>query len=179
VAQNLVRLHGGSIEVHSPGLGRGSEFTVRLPLDKEVANKTEDKIDTTGIFSLPPSRRIMVVDDNIDEAESLGTLLRLMGNDVRVFNAGRAALEATSNFQPEVAFLDIGMPGMDGYELARSLCRELSEHPLLIAVTGFGMAEDRRRSREAGFDEHLVKPAAAATLQALLNKKNESIRNIT
>ena len=118
----------------------------------------------------------MVVDDNIDEAESLGTLLRLMGNDVRVFNDGPAAMEATSNFQPEIAFLDIGMPGMDGYELARTLRREHSEQPLLIAVTGFGMAEDRRLSREAGFDEHLVKPAAAAALQALLNKKNESIR---
>ena len=144
----------------------------RLPLAKENANITEDKIDTTGLFfNLPPPRRIMVVDDNIDEAESLGTLLRLMGNDVRVFNDGPAALEATSNFQPEVAFLDIGMPTMDGHELARALRRELSEQPLLIAVTGYGMAEDRRRSREAGFDAHLVKPAAAAALSHFFTRK--------
>ena len=147
-----------------------------MPLAKENPNITEDKIDTKGLFILHPSRRIMIVDDNIDEAESLGTLLRLMGNDMRVFNDGPTALEATSNFQPEVAFLDIGMPTMDGYELARALRRELSEQPLLIAVTGYGMAEDRRRSREAGFDAHLVKPAAAAALQALLNKNNETIR---
>ena len=171
VVQNLVRLHGGSIEVQSPGLGKGSAFTVRLPLATD-GNKTEEKnIASITSSSPPPSRRIMVVDDNSDEAESLGMLLRLMGNEVSVFHDGPAALAATSTFKPEVAFLDVGMPKMDGYELARKLRGNLGELPLLVAVTGYGMAEDRRRSHEAGFDEHLVKPAAPTALQALLAKK--------
>ena len=172
VVQNLVRLHGGSVEVHSAGLSQGSEFTVRLPLAKEDDSITEERdIHAADLSISAPSRRVMVVDDNPDEAESLATILRLMGNEVRVFYDGPAALEAASTFRPEVAFLDIGMPEMDGYELARSLRRDLGEQPLLVAITGYGMAEDRRRSHEAGFDQHLVKPTAPAVLQALLVEK--------
>ena len=168
MARKLVHLHGGSIDVQSAGLGQGSEFTVRLPLAHQDQKITEAKTSHTDSASLPVPKRTIVVDDNPDEAESLGTLLRLMGNDVRVFGDGPAALEAISEFEPEVAFLDIGMTKMDGYELARSMRRALGKQLLLIAVTGYGMAEDRRRSREAGFDEHLIKPPAADTLQTLL-----------
>jgi len=165
VVQNLVRLHGGIVDVHSRGLGQGSEFTVRLPLvDADVAAER----DIYPAASPISSRRIMVVDDNTDEAESLGALLRLLGNEVRVFHDGEEALEAASTLKPEIAFLDLGMPRMDGYELARRLRRDHGDQVLLIAVTGYGMAADRRRSREAGFDEHLVKPVSSAALQERL-----------
>ena len=101
----------------------------------------------------------MVVDDNADEAESLGTLLRLMGNEVRVFHDGAAALEATSTFIPEVAFLDVGMPNMNGYDACRLIrSHEWGRNMLLIALTGWGQEEDRARSHAAGFDQHFVKP---------------------
>jgi CheY-like chemotaxis protein len=113
--------------------------------------------------------RILVVDDSRDEAESLAMLLNLMGSDVRVAHDGPAALEAMSSYQPAVVLLDIGMPGMDGYEVARRARRQPGlKDVTLIALTGWGQEEDRRRCREAGFDHHLVKPVDLEALQALL-----------
>jgi CheY-like chemotaxis protein len=110
----------------------------------------------------------LVVDDNVDGAESLATLLKLLGHEVHVAHDGPAALLATADVRPEVVFLDIGLPGMDGYEVARRLRRPGRSEALLVALTGYGQEEDRRRSREAGFDHHLVKPVDPAVLEDLL-----------
>ena len=114
------------------------------------------------------SRRVLVVDDNVDGAESLATLLKLLGHEVHVAHDGPAALRATADVRPEVVFLDIGLPGMDGYEVARRIRRPGRTEALLVALTGYGQEEDRRRSREAGFDHHLVKPVDPAVLEDLL-----------
>jgi CheY-like chemotaxis protein len=115
-----------------------------------------------------------VVDDNVDSAESLGTLLRLKGHDVQIAHEGEAALAAARVYRPEVVLLDIGMPGLDGYEVARRLRKEDGcDQVLLIALTGYGQDDDRRRSREARFDDHLVKPIDLATLEALLRRGPE------
>jgi signal transduction histidine kinase len=170
LVRRLVQMHGGRVEAHSEGPGKGSEFMVRLPLYRGPLPEPDDSGDGAAVAA--PPRRILVVDDNRDSAQSLATLLRLTGNDVLAANDPRAALEAAARFRPEVAILDIGLPGMDGYELARRL-RSLPglEHLRLAALTGYGSEEDRRRSRDAGFDDHLVKPVEMETLQAFLSGK--------
>jgi PAS domain S-box-containing protein len=166
LVKRLMELHRGRIEAHSPGLGRGSEFVVRLPAffgprpgEKDAASKSADA------FALP-RRRVLVVDDNHDAADSLAMLLRLAEQNVRVAYDGSTSLAQAQEFQPELIFLDIGMPGMDGYEVARQL-RQLPglENAVLVAVTGWGQEEDRRRSLEAGFDGHMVKPAEPRNLR--------------
>jgi PAS domain S-box-containing protein len=170
LVQKLVTLHGGSVEALSDGPGMGSEFVVRLPTLRRAAT------DTTAAgpcpAPAPPGQaRILVVDDNIDAAETLATLLRLSGHDVRTAYDGLAALETTSRFNPEIVLLDIGLPGMDGYEVARELRdRRKADGLLLVALTGYGQAEDRRLSREAGFDFHLVKPVDPDALEQLIRK---------
>src|SRR5207249_1563474 len=125
-----------------------------------------------------PPRRILVVDDTVDAAESLAKLLELTGHDVRTARDGPAALEAARIYRPEVVLLDIGLPGMDGYEVARRLRKQpATEHVRLVALTGYGQAEDRRRSREAGFDHHLVKPVDPAALEGLLTSLGEPARS--
>ena len=177
VVRKLVHLHNGSIEAKSGGLGHGSEFTVRLPLaneeglkDEAGKKKDEKKTDTIGSPDYP-SKRILVVDDNPAQAKSLAMLLSLRGHEVKVAQDGPAALEAAAGFEPEVVILDIGLPGMNGYELARHLRHDLGlDETLLIALTGYGTDEDRRCTKEAGFDAHLVKPLAPGVLEALLGK---------
>jgi two-component system CheB/CheR fusion protein len=177
VVRKLVQLHGGSIEAQSGGLGLGSKFIVRLPLvNDEVQNdkdeKQKDKTGSQDQFSSPglcPCKRILVVDDNAAQARSLAMLLRLRGQVVKVAQDGPAAIEAAASFDPEVVILDIGMPGMNGYELASRLRRDLGlDQALLIALTGYGTEEDRRLTHEAGFDAHLVKPLIPGALEALL-----------
>ncbi len=170
VVRNLVQLHGGSIEAKSDGLGQGSEFIVRLPLsnDEEEKDKDEEKTDPAGS---PDPRRILVVDDNATQAKSLAMLLRLRGHEVKVAQDGPTALEAAAGFGPEVVILDIGLPGISGYEVARRLRRDLGlDKALLIALSGYGTDKDRRLSQEAGFDAHLVKPLVPGALEALLIK---------
>ena len=177
LVRRLVELHGGTVEAHSRGLGQGSEFVVRLPaLDGERAappGGTEAPHAPTAALS---SRRVLVVDDNEDAAESLAVLLRMQGQDVQVASNGPAALELAEAFRPQVVFLDIGMPGMDGYEVARRL-RALPQlgDVVLIAQTGWGQEDDRRLSREAGFDEHLVKPTDPAALRSLLEALDQRL----
>jgi two-component system CheB/CheR fusion protein len=174
VVQNLVRLHGGSVEVHSAGLGQGSEFTVRLPLAPGMPEvEVTAPLSPTELPAPPPLvRRVLVVDDNTDEAESLGKLLTLMGHEVRVVHDGPAALEAAAGFRPAVIFLDIGMPGMSGYEVARRLRHDVGgDQVCIVALSGYGTAEDHSATQEAGFDSHLVKPAGLEALQALLAEK--------
>jgi CheY-like chemotaxis protein len=168
LAQHLIRMHGGSITAYSGGVGKGSRFTVRLPVshaaERGVASATQP--DTAA----NTRRRILVVDDNHDFATSLAMILRDMGNDVRVEHDGLAGLRAAEAFQPALAFLDIGMPGMDGYQLARKLrMNERNRWIMLVAVTGWGQDSDKMRAREAGFDYHIVKPLDPTQLPAILS----------
>jgi CheY-like chemotaxis protein len=141
-------------------------FTLRLPL---AANQAADAPIAEPPLARLAQTRILVVDDNGDAAESLGMVLRLLGADVRVAHDGHQAIEAFGAYGPAVVLLDIGMPGMDGYEVARTLRRRFPDHrAALVALTGWGQAKDRRLSQEAGFDHHLVKPADINALQALL-----------
>ena len=168
LVRRLTEMHGGRVEALSEGIGKGSSFSVRLPLHaSQVAAPKARGREHSSIDSL----RVLVVDDNKDAAESLAMLLRTAGAEVHVAHNGPAALEHFASREPHVVLLDIGMPDMDGCEVARRL-RELApaERVALVALTGWGQDEDRRRVREAGFDHHLVKPVDLASLQALLAK---------
>ena len=171
LVKSLVEIHGGTVEAHSAGLGRGSEFVVRLPLmtlAHEEPGERENG-DQPQRAASPPGQRLLVVDDNMDAADSLAILLRLRGHEVRVAYDGSSALELVKGYRPDLVFLDIGMPGMDGYELARRLRRQPGlEQVRLAALTGYGQEEDRRLSREATIDHHLVKPVEPEALEALL-----------
>jgi PAS domain S-box-containing protein len=171
LVRRLVELHGGRVEAHSAGPGRGSEFVVRLPALPPQAAGARAGAGGRGAEAAPavPRRRVLVVDDNANTADSLALLLRLAGHDVRVAHDGSSALEAARAERPDAVFLDLGMPGMDGYEVARRLRQESGlEGVRLVALTGWGKDEDRRRTREAGFDQHLVKPADLPAVQAVL-----------
>jgi signal transduction histidine kinase/DNA-binding response OmpR family regulator len=172
LVRQLVELHAGKVEAHSDGPGRGSEFVVRLPLLKYEGQRTKDKDGASvgpSSFVLRTSRRVLVVDDNQDAAESLGLLLEVSGHEVRVCHDGASALRAAEEYRPEAVLLDIGLPGMDGYEVARRLrACPATRGALLVALTGYGQAEDQRRARAAGFDHHLIKPADIEALAGLL-----------
>src|SRR5262245_19745901 len=175
LARRLVEMHGGKIEVQSAGLGKGSEFVTRLPALAEPAMEpaTEpapEPADEPPIPSAIGSRRVLVVDDNVDSAESLAVLLRFYGHDVRLAHDGEAALEEARSYRPDVMFLDLNLPKMDGYEVARRLRLEPAMSGMtLVAMTGYGQEEERRRTREAGFHLHLVKPVDFDILQDLLS----------
>lgn len=169
--QKLVRMHGGSVNVFSAGPGRGSEFTVRLPV---VDDKPEESAPATPNFgkSRGTKQRILVVEDHNDVADALAMLLRAKGYDVWVSPDGEAALEAAQRFQPGVAFVDIGLPKMDGYEVARQLRATYSiEQLLLVALTAYGQREDVQRAYQAGFDHHLLKPAKLVDIQGLIQTR--------
>jgi PAS domain S-box-containing protein len=170
LAKNLVQMHGGTIEAHSAGLGKGCEFVVRLPLMEQQRKRIVEESDEERPHEAPSSgQRLLVVDDNKDAATSLAMLLRLQGHEVRVAHDGPTALAMAASYSPSAILLDIGMPGMDGYEVARRL-RALPglERVVLAALTGWGQQEDRRRTAEAGFDHHFVKPLDAKVLGSLL-----------
>lgn len=167
--KNLVELHGGTVEARSPGLGGGSEFLVQLPL-MPGRQQTLDKSDQhTAPDAVTAGHRLLVVDDNVDAAATLATLLRLQGHNVRIAYDGLTALEVAEKFAPALILLDLGMPGMDGYEVARRI-RQMPrlDGARLVALTGWGQEDDRRRSAEAGFDRHLVKPLQPDVLASLL-----------
>jgi CheY-like chemotaxis protein len=168
LVKRLVEMHGGRIEARSGGLGKGSEFVVRLPVVVEssepVAPAEKDE---------PPapksSLRILIVDDNRDAADSLVMLLRLMGNDTRTAYDGQEGVDVAGEFRPDVMLLDIGLPKLDGHEACRRIrAQSWGKNVVLIAVTGWGQEEDRRRSHEAGFDHHMVKPVDPQELVKLL-----------
>jgi PAS domain S-box-containing protein len=165
LARNLVELHGGTIEARSEGVDRGAQFIVRLPVLAAQRPEARKPPPRPSIYSRSP-RRVLVVDDNIDAAHALGLLLERMGHDVQVAHDGLAALEAVRSNRPEIVLLDISMPGVDGLGVVRRLRQDPRfEKVPFVAVTGRGSEEDRRASREAGFDEHLVKPVALESLQ--------------
>ncbi len=181
LVRSLVELHGGSAEVASAGLGQGSEFTVRLPLatSADIASTATstgapENVEPAGPFlpratATPRAHRILVLDDNADQAGSLTLLLTLWGHDVRTAHDGPSALTEAAAFRPEVVFLDIGLPGMDGHEVARRLRRDPGlGQAFLIALSGYGTDEDRRHSQEAGIDTHIVKPVEPGALRELL-----------
>ncbi len=170
LVRRLVELHGGTVEAHSGGRGQGSEFVVRLPLLVEDEHKSNRRHDAPqrSERKLPP-RRVLVVDDNVDAADSLAMLLRLLGQEVNVAYDGASALAQVEADPPAIAFLDLGMPKMDGYELARRLrSHSALQSVVLVALTGWGQPEDRQRTKEVGFDRHLVKPVEADALHQLL-----------
>ena len=175
LVRRLVRLHGGSVEAHSGGTGHGSEFTVRLPvLDKAPFPVTSPAPAPAPLQArmrdIP--RRILIVDDNTDSARSLAMLQSRRGHTTRTAFSGPEAVTAAEEFLPEVVLLDIGLPGMDGFEVASRL-RAMPElaHVFLVAVSGYDTKEDRRRAREAGFDEYLVKPADLSLLRGWLQSR--------
>jgi len=168
IARQITELHGGSIEARSAGPGRGSEFTVSLPLVEALAAAPRERAAPAGPAQ---ARRILVVDDNADAAASLAMLLGMTGHRVELANDGISALRLSTSLRPEVVVLDLGMPGMDGYEVARRLRKNPSnEGVLLIAVSGYGAEADRRQSRASGFDHHLTKPIEIEALQRLISQ---------
>jgi signal transduction histidine kinase/CheY-like chemotaxis protein len=166
LVRSLVALHDGRVEARSEGLGRGSEFVVTLP---RVVGRAIDSPAAQPPLQPFPRRRVLVVDDNRDAGEMLGELLTALGAIVTVVDSGRAALAALDSFEPEAILLDIGMPGMDGYEVARRIRASAGHHDvLLIALTGWGQEADRRRTVAAGFDHHVIKPPDVERLRQLL-----------
>jgi len=175
LSRSLIELHGGQIEARSAGAGRGSEFVIRLPLarvdESEKLPLPRSRTDEDRVGG-SQSRRVLVVDDNVDSAESLALWLRLVGHEVRLVHEGLAALEEARVFRPEIVVLDIGLADIDGFQVAELLRKEPGlEGMLLIALTGYGQDEDRQRCYDAGFDEHLIKPVDPALLEALLSDK--------
>jgi PAS domain S-box-containing protein len=168
LVRSLVEMHGGSVAAHSAGPGHGSEFVVRLPLLREAAPPAAAEAEQQRPCKVP-ARNVLIVDKNRDAADSLAFLLHLAGQEVRTAYDGPVALDLARARPPDVVLLDIGMPGMDGLEVARRLRRDLGlKQALLVALTGYGGEEDRRRSQEAGFNVHLVKPVDLDTLEVLL-----------
>jgi signal transduction histidine kinase/DNA-binding response OmpR family regulator len=168
VVQRLVELHQGRVEVKSDGVGKGSLFRVVLPCISEVL-QGEVAQQPSLTETSRAGKRVLVVDDNIDAAESIAVFLRLEGHEVRTVSDGPQAVAIAQVFAPHVAVVDIGLPGMNGYEVARRLRQKAAAEPaLLIALTGYGQKEDRMRSVEAGFDHHFVKPADPRTIQAAI-----------
>jgi PAS domain S-box-containing protein len=169
LVQRLVEMHGGTVGARSDGPGKGSEFVVSLPVARDI--KVEGPAGTAGDeeLSASPARRILVVDDNHDAADSLGMLLRMMGNEVHTAHDGLEAVGAAAAFQPDIVLMDIGLPKLNGYEAAcRIRAQEGGAGILLVALTGWGQEEDQRRAKDAGFDHHMTKPVEFDVLKKLL-----------
>jgi CheY-like chemotaxis protein len=171
LVRRIVEMHGGSVEAHSAGAGMGSTFTVRLPIATPIGDLPAAR-QTPKPLPAAEALRILVVDDNIDAADSLAMLLSLRGHETHLAHTGEAAVADAREFKPHVAFVDIGLPDVSGYEVARRMRAEATVGtPLtLIALTGWGSEEDRRRARAAGFDNHFVKPVDIDKLADVLTR---------
>jgi signal transduction histidine kinase/CheY-like chemotaxis protein len=177
IVRTLVEMHGGDVSASSAGRGKGARFTVRLPLSDAkpmpASAHTSERAPAPAATSrdAPGGRRVLVVDDNVDAAETMAELLHMSGYEVRVAHDAAAALEAHDAFHPDAALLDIGLPQVDGYELARMLRAKARDGKLrLVALTGYGRDNDKARAAQAGFDEHLVKPVAVDALLGVLQR---------
>jgi CheY-like chemotaxis protein len=172
IVKRLVEMHGGSVEAHSDGHQQGSEFLVRLPVVLTVGPSRDAADRDSGGAS---TCRVLVVDDNVDAAVSLTIMLRLMGHESQTAHDGHEALEKAASFRPRLVLLDLGMPRLNGYDTARHIRQApWGKQMVLVALTGWGQEEDRRKSREAGFDAHLVKPIDPGTLEQLLADVNRA-----
>jgi CheY-like chemotaxis protein len=167
LVRELVELHGGTVEAKSAGAKQGSEFIVRLPLIKQPARSEQPLRKQPGRET---PRRIVLIDDNVDAAESMAMLLRLKGHEVHVAYDGNAGVSLVMKTVPDCVLIDIGLPGIDGYEVAKRLRSHDDSGMLLVALTGYSQSEDRRRSEQAGFDHHLVKPVTQEVLEDLLRE---------
>jgi PAS domain S-box-containing protein len=177
LAKQLIELHGGAIEARSEGPGKGAEFIVRLPA-VPVLSAVATPSDEELAHEIPVRFRILVADDNLDAAESLGMMLRLMGHDVRTVRDGLQAVEEAAAFRPDLALLDIGMPGLSGYDVARRIREQRwGQEIVLIALTGWGQEEDKRKALQAGFDQHFTKPVSPNELARMIARLHaESVR---
>lgn len=170
LVRSLVDMHGGTVEATSPGVGRGSTFTVRLPRVAAPADAGGDAGKDSRSSDCPMRRlRVLVVDDNRDAAQTLGELLKISGHEVALAYNGANGLELAQKVAPDLALLDIGLPDIDGLEMARRLRQRFGKHVRLVALTGYGTEEDRCRSVDAGFDEHWVKPLQPDELECIVN----------
>jgi CheY-like chemotaxis protein/two-component sensor histidine kinase len=168
LVRGLVELHGGRVEARSAGPGKGSAFIVHLPTVDRPVLVPQEPLDSEELRA-SPKQRILVVDDNRDAADSMGIMLRMMGHETNMAYDGLEAVQAAATFRPEVVLLDIGLPKMNGYEAAQHIRKQpWGSGMALIALTGWGQEEDKRRALEAGFDHHLTKPVEAEALEKLL-----------
>lgn len=171
LSRKIAELHGGSLEGESAGVGKGATFTLKLPL----ATKPIESRRAAPPMPAAPSQRILLVDDNKDAAAALEVLLRELGHETRVVHGGRAALESIAEFKPDCVLLDLGMPDIDGLEVARRVrASGLDPQPRIVALTGWGQDDDRERTRAAGFDAHLVKPATSEQIAGVLARSAQS-----
>lgn len=168
LVRSLTELHGGTVSVHSEGAGRGSQFVVRLPATEAEAPRPAH---TTGT---PGRRHVLVVEDNADAREMLRMALELDGHRVETAADGAGGVDAALRTTPDVVLVDIGLPGLDGYAVARRLRAALGDRVTLVALTGYGQSEDRRRASEAGFDAHLVKPVNPEALLAVIQNAGQN-----
>jgi CheY-like chemotaxis protein len=168
--RRLVELHGGTVQAISDGPGKGSEFVMRLPAAPARSRGEELEPDEAAMVpSAQCCSRILIADDNVDAASSLATLLELSGHTVRVVHDGSKALAAAAELRPDVILLDIGMPCMNGYDVCRAIRRQpWAEHTPIVAITGWGQEDDRRRAIDAGFTHHITKPVNLAQLERLI-----------
>lgn len=170
LVRRLAEMHGGTVSVASDGPGHGSEFTVRLPLLRTEASGADPSVASAALSRTTAKQtlRVLIVDDNQDAAETLAELLQMWGHQVHLAHEGRSAIDAALTFEPDLVLLDIGLPVMDGYEVARRLRNHAGDRLRLVAVTGYGQETDRRRAQAAGFQHHLVKPVDLEELRSLL-----------
>jgi CheY-like chemotaxis protein len=175
LVKSLIELHGGTVEARSEGLGRGCEFIIRLPLRHSAEGQAQMTKDPDDLASSGVVRRVLVVDDNRDATESLALFLKLAGHVVETAFDGEQALEISEHFGPDIALIDIGLPKLDGLEVCRRMrATEWGKHMMIIAQTGWGQDEDKRLSREAGFNGHLVKPCDPVTVLRIVDARHEA-----
>jgi CheY-like chemotaxis protein len=174
LVKSLVELHGGTVQVTSAGRGCGSEFVVRLPVHAASGERLTIPAAQTSHIQSSTTCKVMIVDDNVDAAETLALLLQATGHDTCVFHDPAAALAALGEIQPDAAVLDIGLPVMDGYELGKRVHEACGDRCVLIALTGYGSETDRSRSTAAGFHHHLVKPVAPDEVLRILEAHSEA-----
>lgn len=168
LVKQLVAMHGGSVSAKSPGIGLGSEFAVRLPARRAPVEPPPADVAPGEALRRHSPLRVLVIDDNVDLAETLAEVLEVSGHEVRIAHDGPSGIKAQEEFHPGLILLDIGLPGMNGYDVARRLRKEIPAKVVLVAVTGYGQESDRLRAREAGFDHHVVKPLQLEVLDALV-----------
>jgi CheY-like chemotaxis protein len=169
LAKRLVELHGGRVEARSDGCGQGSQFIAYLPVGFGREDAQAENAEQTPGPAPAASARVLLVEDNVDAADALAMLLEILGHEVQVVHDGVAALEAAQARTPDVMLVDIGLPGIDGFEVAQRVRAIPScQHVTLVALTGYGRSEDKERTRAAGFDHHLTKPVEIDALQGLV-----------